>query len=75
MRRKILCQCLKVRRDKGLKIGIPEQYRVDGIILASTSLSSELSEECATAGIPVVLFNRTTERDAVSTPPDGSIFQ
>lgn len=43
------------------------QYRVDGIILASTSLSSELSEECAVAGIPVVLFNRTTERDAVSS--------
>ena len=40
---------------------------MDGIILASTSLSSELSEECATAGIPVVLFNRTTERDAVSS--------
>jgi DNA-binding LacI/PurR family transcriptional regulator len=43
------------------------QYRVDGIILASTSLSSDLSEECATAGIPVVLFNRTTQRDAVSS--------
>lgn len=43
------------------------QYRADGIILASTSLSSELSEECATAGIPVVLFNRTTGRDAVSS--------
>lgn len=43
------------------------QYRVDGIILASTALSSELSEECAVAGIPVVLFNRTTERDGVSS--------
>ena len=43
------------------------QYRVDGIILASTSLSSDLSEECAAAGIPVVLFNRTTERDEVSS--------
>ncbi|QYO77208.1 LacI family DNA-binding transcriptional regulator [Devosia salina] len=43
------------------------QYRVDGIILASTTLSSHLSEECAAAGIPVVLFNRTTERDAVSS--------
>jgi DNA-binding LacI/PurR family transcriptional regulator len=43
------------------------QYRVDGIVLASTSLSSELSEECAVAGIPVVLFNRTTERDAGSS--------
>ena len=43
------------------------QYRVDGIILASTSLSSELSEECTAAGIPVVLFNRTTERNETSS--------
>ena len=43
------------------------RYRVDGIILASTGLSSDLSEECAAAGIPVVLFNRTTKRDAVSS--------
>ena len=43
------------------------RYRVDGIILASTGLSSALSEECAAAGIPVVLFNRTTKRDAVSS--------
>lgn len=43
------------------------QYRVDGIILASTSLSSELSEECTAAGIPVVLFNRMTSRDTVSS--------
>jgi LacI family transcriptional regulator len=43
------------------------QYRVDGIILASTNLSSELSEECTAAGIPVVLFNRTTERDETSS--------
>lgn len=43
------------------------QYRVDGIILASTSLSSELSDECTVAGIPVVLFNRTTEKDTASS--------
>jgi DNA-binding LacI/PurR family transcriptional regulator len=43
------------------------QYRVDGIILASTSLSSELSSECTTAGIPVVLFNRTTEKNEASS--------
>ena len=48
------------------------QYRVDGIILASTSLSSELSEECATAGIPVVLFNRTTLRASVSSVTTGN---
>ena len=43
------------------------QYRVDGIILASTSLSSALSEECAAAGIPVVLFNRTNGRGNASS--------
>jgi len=43
------------------------QYRVDGIILASTGLSSALAEECMAAGIPVVLFNRTTQRDVVSS--------
>lgn len=43
------------------------QYRVDGIILASTSLSSALSDECVAAGIPIVLFNRKTERDTVSS--------
>ena len=45
------------------------QYRVDGIILASTSLSSQLSEECTVAGIPVVLFNRTTEKTTASSVP------
>jgi len=43
------------------------QYRVDGIILASTALSSQLSEECTVAGIPVVLFNRTTEKNVASS--------
>jgi DNA-binding LacI/PurR family transcriptional regulator len=35
-------------------------YRVDGLILASTTLSSALATECQAAGIPVLLFNRTT---------------
>jgi DNA-binding LacI/PurR family transcriptional regulator len=35
------------------------QYQVDGLVLASTSLSSALALRCADAGIPVVLFNRT----------------
>lgn len=43
------------------------QYQVDGLILASTTLSSALAEECAAAGVPIVLFNRTTERAAVSS--------
>lgn len=43
------------------------QYRVDGIVLASVSLSIELSEECLAAGIPVVLFNRDDENGIVSS--------
>ncbi|WP_296292068.1 LacI family DNA-binding transcriptional regulator [Limnohabitans sp.] len=35
------------------------QYQVDGLVLASISLSSALALRCSEAGIPVVLFNRT----------------
>lgn len=34
------------------------QYRVDGIVLAATTLSSTLGKACTQAGIPVVMFNR-----------------
>lgn len=37
------------------------RYQVDGLVLASTTLSSRLAAECAASGVPVVLFNRTTE--------------
>jgi len=33
-------------------------YRVDGIVLAATTLNAELAQACTAAGIPVVLFNR-----------------
>jgi len=33
-------------------------HQVDGIVLASVSMSSSLSTHCAAHGIPVVLFNR-----------------
>lgn len=33
-------------------------YQVDGIIAASVAMSSELSERCRAAGVPMVLFNR-----------------
>jgi DNA-binding LacI/PurR family transcriptional regulator len=36
------------------------QYQIDGLVLASTSLSSALALRCSDAGIPVVLFNRTS---------------
>lgn len=34
------------------------QYQVEGIIMASSTLSSIIAIECAQTGIPVVLFNR-----------------
>lgn len=37
------------------------RYQVDGLILASTTLSSRLAAECRAHGIPVILFNRTTD--------------
>lgn len=43
------------------------QYRVDGIVLASTTLSHELSGECLATGIPVVLFNRREESGTASS--------
>jgi DNA-binding LacI/PurR family transcriptional regulator len=43
------------------------QYRLDGLILASTTLSSALAAECRGAGIPVMLFNRTTQTADVSS--------
>lgn len=34
-------------------------YQVDGIVLASVALASELSDRCESVGVPVVQFNRT----------------
>ena len=42
-------------------------WRVDALILASTTLSSALAEQCRAAGIPVLLFNRTSRATSVSS--------
>lgn len=36
-------------------------FQVDGIILASVALSSDLATRCQEAGVPVVLFNRSQD--------------
>ncbi|MEG9862884.1 MAG: LacI family DNA-binding transcriptional regulator [Parvularculales bacterium] len=41
-------------------------YQVDGIIAASVALSSDLSERCRTAGVPMVLFNRSLDDPELS---------
>ena len=49
------------------------QYQVDGIVMASTVLSSALARDCADAGIPVVLFNRMTRQAANDLHPASAV--
>ncbi len=41
------------------------RYRVDALILASTSLSSRLAAECARVGVPVVMLNTVDPTSAI----------
>lgn len=43
------------------------QLQVEALVLGSTSVSSAVADECAAAGIPVVLFNRTSVVNSVSS--------
>ncbi|MEP2980916.1 MAG: LacI family DNA-binding transcriptional regulator [Lentilitoribacter sp.] len=42
-------------------------YQVEGIVLASVAVSSNLAEKCDAAGVPVVLFNRHQDDDRFSS--------
>lgn len=37
------------------------RYRVDGLIVASVVMSSQLAERCTEAGVPILLFNRVED--------------
>ncbi|SAL57809.1 LacI family DNA-binding transcriptional regulator [Caballeronia humi] len=43
------------------------RYRLDALILVSAELSSRLAEECGEVGLPVVMVNRKTDSEAVSS--------
>lgn len=49
------------------------QYQVDGIVMASTTLSSALASDCQNAGIPVVLFNRVAQMGAMGAYATSSV--
>lgn len=49
------------------------QYQVDGIVMASTVLSSALARDCARAGSPVVLFNRMTRFSSSDDHPASAV--
>ena len=42
-------------------------YQVDGIVMASVAMSSEISTRCQQAGVPVVLFNRSQDIDGITS--------
>lgn len=48
-------------------------YQVDGIIAASVALSSDLSDRCRAAGVPMVLFNRSQDDPAMSAVTSDNI--
>lgn len=41
-------------------------YRIDALVLLSVSLSSLLAGECRRAGVPIILYNRTTDQHDAS---------
>lgn len=42
-------------------------YQVDGVILASVPMSSDIAMRCQQAGVPVVLFNRSQDLEGITT--------
>lgn len=48
-------------------------FQVDGIIAASVALSSNLSERCRAAGVPMVLFNRHQDSPLMSAVTSDNI--
>jgi len=57
-------QVLLFVADGSHQVELMEQllnYRVDGIVLAATTLNADLAKACTAAGIPVVLFNRVPD--------------
>lgn len=48
-------------------------YQVDGIITASVAMTNDLTTRCASAGIPVVMFNRGQDDDRLSEVTSDNI--
>lgn len=48
-------------------------YQVDGIITASVGMSSDLTERCSAAGIPVVMFNRGQPGSGLSSVTSANV--
>jgi DNA-binding LacI/PurR family transcriptional regulator len=64
---RILLFVTKGSQDFEPVLGELLRYGVDALILASSSLSSDLGEQCRAAGVPVVMFNNTDPRSQVAS--------
>ena len=49
------------------------QYQVEGVVMASAHLSSDLARRCADNGIPVVLFNRYVAASPASSVTSDNV--
>lgn len=49
------------------------QYQVDGIVMASTTLSPALAKNCQDSGVPIVLFNRVPDMSAQARYSTSSV--
>lgn len=57
----ILLFAAEADQNNDLRIEDILAYQVDGILLASAPLSSQLAEDCSARGLPIVMVNRRTE--------------
>lgn len=48
-------------------------YQVEGLIMASVSLSSEVVRRCEAMGVPVVLFNRSVDAERVTAVTSDNV--
>jgi len=49
-------------------------YQVDGIVMASVAMSSDLARRCRKAGVPVVLFNRRQDDRSLSAITSDNVL-
>ena len=49
------------------------QYQVDGMVMASATLSPDLARQCADTGVPVVMFNRVPQTSAFAGHATSSV--
>lgn len=60
---------LVATRDQQVDDLLPQllEYQIDGLVITSATLSSDMASSCSDMGVPVVLFNRSVPNAACSS--------